>query len=165
MVGKARFFEKARICGVALVAKDYLIEYLERQVAPSKPLNHLEKRLLKALKDPATLLEMVVLAVVEFELGFSCIVAKGQFENAWDWGPKWDAVVAALNGWRRDPSTLLNGNLPCVFGADVERGSGKLLDAVRSEYPEGCEAWETLKLLAVGVCEQLEVCLTRFAAD
>jgi hypothetical protein len=165
MVGKARFFEKARICGAALVAKNYFIEYLEKVVAPSKHLNHLENRLLKALKDWATLLEMVVLAVVEFKLGFLCIVAKGQFDNAWDWGPTWDRVVAALNAWRRDPSRLLDGNMPCVFGETVERGSGQLIEEVRCRYPLGCEVWEILKLLAAGACEQLEICLTRFAAD
>jgi hypothetical protein len=96
MVGKARFFEKAWICGAALVANDYLIEHLKMVVAPAKRLNHLGERLLKALKDPANLLKIVVLTVIEFELGLPCIVAKGQFDNAWDWGPNWDRVVAAL---------------------------------------------------------------------
>lgn len=57
-----------------------------------------------------------------------------------------------LEGCRRDPTRLSYRKMPCVFGDEVERGNGKMLEVIWGMYPEGCADWGTLNLLAVGAC-------------
>jgi hypothetical protein len=165
MVGKSRFFEKARIAAPLLVCRKWILKYFTERVQPRKPLNHLELRLLKALQVQATLLEMVILAVLEYEFGFPCIVAKVVIPNAWDWDVMWDAVQARLQKWRLDPTTLLDGGDPCVFGEVVKRAGMKYIKVVRALFPPEHPCRGTLVFLASGACERLEVCMTRFAKD